>query len=121
MLEKREPKSSTAALESLRVAALSAITTFGDDSREPFEDPSNPYTADLSPYDLARLFFPTRGNRDNGVTDLDSIAAIIRGTTGSDAARRASARAHWVAHELKRLGYHQEVKQFHAVAEEHGS
>jgi hypothetical protein len=120
VLEKREPKSAAAVLEDLRVAALSAISTFGDDTRAPFDDLSNPYTVDLSPYDLARLFFPTRGNRDNQVADLEAIVSIIRGTTGSDAPRRAATRARWVAHELHRLGYHKESKMFQAVAEEWG-
>lgn len=117
MLDKRSPKPASAALQGLRAAALSAITTYGDESRTPFED-DNPYTAELSPYDLARLFCPTRGSRENPVADLDDVATIIRRTTGADASRRAAARAHWVAHELKRLGHHREAKGFVTLAEE---
>lgn len=120
VLEKRSPKPEPAALEGLRAAALSAITTFGDATRLAFEDDANPHTIDLSPYDLARLFSPGRGGRDESVTDLDGIAAIIKRTTEPHAAERAAARAHWVAHELQRLGHHKEARRFQALAQGDG-
>lgn len=121
MLEKRSSTPTAVILDDLRTAALSAITTYGDDTRMPFEDYANPFTGDVSAYDIARLFFAGRGERDNPVTDLDGIVAIIRRTSGSDASRRAVARARWVAHELKRLGHHHEAQRFQRLATEFGA
>lgn len=98
-------------LHQLRAAALSAITTLGRDGVP--ADP-NPHTAELTAYDLGRLFCYAAGDRDNVARSLEDVALTIERTSG-DPSRRV-ARARWMAHELRRLGHPEQAARFAALA-----
>jgi hypothetical protein len=89
-------------LHELRAAALAAITIADRDGASD----ANPHTAELTAYDLARIFCPAMNDRDHVARTLDGLATTIRLTSGSHArsAPRRQARARWVAWELRRLG-----------------
>jgi len=100
----------------LQAAAPAAVCAVANERVEAGRDP-NPYTQQLTAYDLGRLFTldPTGTTRD-GVADLDDIATVIHGTPPPSQRRRP--RALWVAHELTRLGYPNEAARFTALAVE---
>ena len=89
-------------LHQLRAAALAAITIAGQDGA----DDANPHTAELTAYDLARIFCPAMNDRGGVARTLDDLATTIMLTSGAPArsAPRRQARARWVAWELRRLG-----------------
>lgn len=106
-----------AVVDGLRAAALCAVTSYGEpmlpNGRPTFDDP-NPYTASLTAYDLGRLFSHGFTAREGAARTLEDIYTSVRGTT--QRVRRA-ARGNWVAHELDRLGHHEQAQRFRTLAE----
>jgi hypothetical protein len=100
----------------LQAAALAAVCAVANEHVDAARDP-NPYTQQLTAYDLGRLFnLDPSGRTRDGVADLDGIATIIHGTPPPSQRRRP--RALWIAHELTRLGYPNEAARFTALAVE---
>jgi len=100
----------------LQASALAAICTLTTNEVDPARDP-NPHTATMTVYDLARLFnLDPSGTSRNSVVELDDIATIIALTSGPP--QRRQKRALWVASELRRLGYVDQVSRFEQLAEQ---
>ncbi|RSM75192.1 hypothetical protein DMB66_00025 [Actinoplanes sp. ATCC 53533] len=100
----------------LQAAALAAVCAVVNEHVDARRDP-NPYTQQLTAYDLGRLFnFDPSGKTRDTVTDLDGIATNIHGTPPPS--QRRQPRALWVAHELTRLGYPHDAARFTALAME---
>lgn len=99
----------------LQAAALAAICALTNERVDPAEDP-NPYTARLTPYDLARLFnLDPSGTMRSTAISLDDVETVLRQT--SLPRERRQMRAMWVATELARLGHQPEAARFEQLAE----
>jgi hypothetical protein len=117
MSTNREHPVSSPVVVQLQAAALAAVCAVSNEHADAVRDP-NPYTQQLTAYDLGRLFnFDTSGKTRDTVADLDGIATNIHGTPPPS--QRRQPRALWVAHELNRLGYAVEAARFTTLAVDH--